>query len=266
MLKYRLLTSLLALPIFIALIWFLPPLWFALLGLVLLTIAAWEWSQFIEFNRFSSRCIYTAVVIASVGLTFVVPIIVWLIIAAAIWLWAFVALLWYQKKSNSLGFSHPAVKAVAGALLLIAFWLALNVLRNTLLGPKLLMIGFILIWALDIAAYFVGRQFGKRKLLASVSPNKTWAGFVGGLVAAFVAVLVYALSQSMSGTQLFSFLALGMVVALFAVLGDLFESLLKRQIAVKDSGNIFPGHGGMLDRFDSAIAALPIFALGLLFL
>lgn len=266
MLKYRLLTSLLALPIFIALIWFLPPLWFALLGLVLLAVAAWEWSQFVEFRRFSSRCIYTAVVIASVGLTFVIPIIAWLLAAAAIWLWAFIALLFYEKKATSLGFSHPAVKAVVGALLLIAFWLALNVLRNTLLGPKLLMIGFIAIWALDIVAYFVGRQFGRRKLLASVSPNKTWAGFVGGLLAAFVSVLIYALMQSMSGRQLFSFLVLGVIVALFAVLGDLLESLLKRQVVVKDSGNIFPGHGGMLDRFDSAIAALPIFALGLLFL
>ncbi len=266
MLRSRLITAALGLPIFIVAILFLPALWFALLGIVLIAIAAWEWSQFLDLQRFSLRCIYTALVVASAGLTFVVPIIVWLLAALLVWIWALVALLFYNAKGNALGFSSPIVKGISGILLLIAFWLALNVLRDTLLGPKLLIIGFVLIWALDIAAYFVGRAFGKHYLIPMVSPNKTWEGLIAGLLAALLVVSIYALIQSMSRYDLFSFIGLGFLVALFAVVGDLFESLLKRQAGLKDSGNLFPGHGGVLDRFDSAIAALPIFALGLLFL
>lgn len=266
MLKDRLLTAAVAAPLFLLALWFLPPLWFALLSAVLVAMGAWEWSQFVYSQRFAMRCIYTALVMASLGITFVVPIIVWLVIAGVIWLWALAGIVAYQKKHRSLGFASPIVKGLVGILLLMAFWLSLNVLRDTLLGPKLLLIGFIMIWVLDVGAYFAGRFLGKHHLASEVSPNKTWEGFIAGVLAAVIAAGVYTWLESMSVMNAWKFVLLGLIVALFAVLGDLFESLLKRHADIKDSGSLLPGHGGILDRFDSAIAALPIFALGLLFL
>ncbi len=266
MLKYRLLTAAIGLPIFVVAVWFLPPLWFALVTIPMVTVAALEWSQLLMMQRFSSRCFYAAIVTAAVGLSFVIPIVYWLMAAVIVWAWALLALLTFHLRGNCLGFSHRIVKAVLGPLLLVAFWLAMNVLRDTLWGPKLLIVAFALIWALDIAAYFVGRRFGRHHLIPTVSPNKTWEGLLAGMVATMVVALVCAVIKGLSLSESWAFAALALVVGIFSVVGDLFESLLKRQAGLKDSGSIFPGHGGMLDRFDSAIAALPVFALGLLFL
>lgn len=266
MLKYRLLTAVIGLPIFILAVWFLPAIGLALLTALIIAVAAWEWSQFLDFERFASRCIYTAVVVAAIGLAFFIPIIYWFIAAFLIQLWSIAALLSYAKKGRLLGFSYSTVKAVTGVLLLVAFWLAINVLRSTLSGPLLLLVGFVLVWAVDVGAYFAGRALGKHYLAPSISPKKTWEGLIGGFILSLMVGAIFAWVQSMPWREGLLFCVLVLLVAVFSVIGDLFESLLKRQVDIKDSGRIFPGHGGMLDRFDSAIAALPIFALGLLFI
>ena len=117
-------------------------------------------------------------------------------------------------------------------------------------------------WAADTGAYFAGRKFGRRKLAPRISPNKTVEGLVGGVVAGMVFGLAFALFAGASVGQLPAIALVALVAVLFSVVGDLFESLLKRQVGVKDSSNLIPGHGGLLDRVDGMVAALPAFALG----
>lgn len=159
--------------------------------------------------------------------------------------------------------SRPAT-FVWATLVLIPFWMALFYLRLNVIYPVApLMYVMILVWVLDSSAYFVGKRWGKHPLCPQISPKKTWEGLLGGLC---VTVL---LGWGLTHCRYFYFLNdpkviyVIVITALAAVLGDLFESMLKRTAGVKDSGALFPGHGGLLDRIDSLTAALPIFSLGL---
>ena len=121
--------------------------------------------------------------------------------------------------------------------------------------------GLMLVWAADTFAYFAGRRFGGAKLAPSISPGKTWAGFWGGLFGVVVLAMVMAPVLGVTLQQLPVLVAISLVAGLASVLGDLFESLIKRQAGAKDSGTLLPGHGGLLDRIDSILAALPVFAI-----
>jgi phosphatidate cytidylyltransferase len=130
-------------------------------------------------------------------------------------------------------------------------------------GGGMLLYLFSLVWIADIGAYFSGRKFGKHKLAPTISPGKTWEGLVGGLLANLVWIIsVYQLSSGW-GLGLPQFLLISLATSLISVVGDLFESMLKREAGVKDSGKLLPGHGGVLDRVDSVIAAAPIFVAGI---
>jgi phosphatidate cytidylyltransferase len=122
----------------------------------------------------------------------------------------------------------------------------------------------LLVWGADIGAYFFGRAFGKRKLAPRVSPGKSWAGFFGGLFTSVCIAAGLALYLQVPVSQLFVVLLCAAVVVLFSVVGDLTESMFKRQMGIKDSSQLLPGHGGVLDRIDSLTAAAPVFALLLL--
>lgn len=130
-------------------------------------------------------------------------------------------------------------------------------------GGEMLLYLLSLVWIADIGAYFSGRRFGKHKLSPAISPGKTWEGFYGGLAANLLWIIfVYQLSSGW-GLGLVQFILIGIATSLISVVGDLFESVLKRQAGVKDSGKLLPGHGGVLDRIDSVIAASPVFVAGI---
>jgi phosphatidate cytidylyltransferase len=152
-------------------------------------------------------------------------------------------------------------KILMGFLVLIPCWAALNYLRSLHDGIYTLLFLFALIWGADSAAYFVGRKWGKHKLAPQVSPGKSWQGLCGALVCAlFIAAIAGWLSET--PIQLWwRGAVIAVVTVLFSVMGDLFESMIKRQAGVKDSGQLLPGHGGLLDRIDSLTAAAPIFVL-----
>jgi phosphatidate cytidylyltransferase len=169
--------------------------------------------------------------------------------------WWLLALVWVFL------YPTPVSRALCwtvGALVLIPAWLALDLLYQ--LRPALLLFMLIIVWAADIGAYFSGKRFGRVKLAPSISPGKTWEGVAGGLLA----VLLLVVGRGYwAGSDLAVLVPFCLAVAMISVVGDLTVSIFKRNAGVKDSGSLFPGHGGLLDRIDSVTAAAPLFALGL---
>ena len=265
MLKTRTLTAVVLLAGFGAALFFLPqPGWIAFCA-VLLGLAAWEWGTLTALAP-PGRTIYAGLIV----LLFVLPTFfrssgayapVWLYAAAALF-WVLPAPLWIWRSPRS---GSRALLLAVGVLVLLAACAALVDLRGG--HPALLLAVLGTVWISDSAAYLVGRRFGRRKLAPAISPGKTWEG-VGG---ALLAVAAYALAWAGVGApdnpwidgscSAAGLLAVLVGLAVVGIIGDLFESLIKRQAGVKDSGTLLPGHGGILDRIDAPVAMLPLAVL-----
>lgn len=255
MLRTRVITGAISLAI-IGVVLFVVPPFYAQLGITAIVLAgAWEWSGFLELSTAAARYGYVALIGALlVTFVFVTPdlSIALLQIGCA---WWFIAFIW------TLLFPTPiplAVRWLCGALVLAPLFIALLFLYE--LSPMLLLLALIIVWAADSGAYFAGKQFGRVKLAPSISPGKTWEGVLGGLLVVVILALGWAHYSGMDSAVLLPFcLAVGAI----SIVGDLTVSMFKRTAGLKDSGNLFPGHGGVLDRVDSVAAATPLFALGL---
>ena len=272
MLKQRIITAvLIVLVIFAALAYLSMAALSGVFALAFL-LASWEWANLSGFVSRIGRSLY----IASCGL--VMAFVAWqsgllaehnvlvlrdIFVAACLW-WA-IALLWVKSYPTSAGlWGSKVARSVMGLLVLVPAWLALSYLRYLPEGIYLILVVIGLVVAADVGAYFTGRAFGKAKLAPAVSPGKSWAGFWGGL--ASCVSLMAILWQVWPGGMpigLVAALCLALMTGLASVLGDLLESMVKRQRGIKDSGNLLPGHGGIMDRIDSITAAAPVFALGL---
>ena len=227
---------------------------------VLILMGAWEWSQFAGFGSPAARATYVAVAAAMMAglwkitaspadfqhvmaLTMLgwIPLFGWIVFAPA-------------QRAKGLA-------AIAGLWALVPTWLALSRLYlQDGDGRELVVFVLLLAWAADIGAYFAGRYFGRLRLAPVVSPNKTWEGVLGGLIAG---VLVAVAGLAWFDLPPLAFLSLCVAAILASVVGDLLESMFKRQSGLKDSGSLLPGHGGMLDRIDSLTSSVPLLALGL---
>lgn len=264
MLKLRILSAAVLGSVLAAALFWLPPLGWSALALAVIAVAAWEWGGFARL-RPATRVLYAAAitVFAAAALTWTTTFndearsmrlqsIYW--IAALFWV---IGAWWWIRRNPQ----HPPswLVAVLGALALAPFYVALVDLRAQ--GAALLLGVMGIVWTADIAAYFVGRRFGRRKLAPEVSPGKTVEGAIGALLSvALYALVVTAITHGLSSASwLPVVIALGLGVV--SILGDLFESSLKRQAGLKDSGNVLPGHGGILDRIDALLPVLPIAAL-----
>ena len=265
MLKHRLLTAVVLLPILLVIIWYLPMPWFSIFVGIVMAWAGWEWSGLLLLPQKEWRFVYTALVVAALVVAYFLPINWVLVVGFIAWLWAALAVFSYAAGRAPAGMQTLFLKALMGLLALVPCWLAISVCRS-LGGPFWLFFGLLLIWAMDTGAYFSGRFWGKHKMMVRVSPKKTWEGFCGGMVLTLLVAVIVSLFQHASGYRILLVCILAFVTGLFAVLGDFVESMLKRQADVKDSGTLLPGHGGILDRIDSITAALPVFALGSLLL
>ena len=270
MLKQRIITALILAPIVVGGLFFLPPLGFAVFTGILVTLGAWEWANLSGASSGAKRVGYAIAIAVILGLSIVFSIaqyvmpILWLVL---VW-WLFTLVLIIQYPGGSSLWRPPLVRLLMGIPVLVGAWLGLNYLRSGELSLGrmdnnllLILFGFCVVWIADIGAYFAGRAWGKRKLAPRVSPGKSWAGVYGGLAAALFLGLVVAWLAQCTVPETIILLVISGITAFVSVLGDLYESMLKRFRGVKDSSQLLPGHGGILDRIDSLTAALPVFAL-----
>lgn len=263
MLKQRLLTALILVPLLLVILLGLPRL-LALLVLAAVVLAgAWEWSAFLRTDSKLLRAGYVLAVALLMGLGWRTSVtaagLQWVLMAALAW-WL-VAFVWL---SGFPGRVRPFAAALAGSCVLVPTWVALGRLHlSHPVGPQWVTFLLVLVSLADVGAFFAGRQFGRLKLAPRVSPGKTWEGLLGGVT---LAMLVAGAGALWFVVPTGPFLALCAAVVLLSVIGDLTESLFKRYAGLKDSGTLFPGHGGVLDRIDSLTAAAPLFLLGLIWL
>lgn len=262
MFRARLVTALFLLVGFLAALFKLPEFHWAALMLGMIVLGAWEWGRLATFSQQGQRLF--ALLVLVVGVTLLPGVIpgdwahqalFWGILAA-VPLWLVLAPLWLLKMHRE---TRKPLMAVAGVAALLPGWLALVALRNT--SPWLVLGLMATVWIADSAAYFAGKAFGRRKLAPQISPGKTWEGVAGALVAV---TLYGGVVHVLTGISLWLVVGLWGVTVL-SIVGDLFESLLKRQAGLKDSGTVLPGHGGVLDRIDGLLPTLPLAAFYLHF-
>ncbi|MGH8215656.1 MAG: phosphatidate cytidylyltransferase [Rhodanobacteraceae bacterium] len=271
MLRQRIITAVILASLIIALIFLTGnPLFAALLGLVFL-LGMWEWTRMAGVRGYPLR-------LASLLGYAILFAVCWQVCKSPWWwlpvlaglAWWLLALLWLTRIGIAAAAtpSHAVLKLIAGALVVVPAWCAVVVMHGDMAEPHTgrghWWVAFFacIVIAADIGAYTAGRRWGRTKLAPAVSPGKTREGVYGALVCSGVVGLVGGALLDVPAIRLPAIVALALLTVLFSIIGDLLESLIKRHAGVKDSGALFPGHGGVFDRMDSIVAALPIFVLG----
>lgn len=270
MLKWRLISAAIMVPLVVyGVLRLSTPAFAAILGAILVA-AIWEWTRLVPLSGYPARILYSAAILCLLALTWLLGpswLVVYVLAAAGAW-WLF-ALYWLTHPQHCATVSVPcsALKLLAGALVSVPPWTALVVLHaRGADGPLLTLLLLVMVWLADSGAYFAGRRFGRHKLAPQISPGKTREGVYGGLLASLLFAGIAGWLYSHSPSWTLSFVLVALPAMLFSVVGDLVESLMKRQSGIKDSGSIIPGHGGIFDRIDSLVAAAPVFLAGFLWL
>lgn len=266
MLWQRVLTALVLVPLVVAGILLLESRTLGLVLAAMLLTGAYEMARLAGLHRPLAQAAYLAVIGAALWGAWrylpaaQVPSVQW--IMAGWWLLITLTLVARRRDLARVEGVRPTI-LLLGGLVLVTAWLSIVRLHASAAhGPALVLYLFVLIWVADTAAYFAGRAFGRRKLSPFVSPGKTWAGAGGALAGAAVSGLVLWGIGGAGQVGPWPLVAVSLLVTVVSIGGDLWESRLKREAGVKDSGRLLPGHGGMLDRIDSLLAAAPVFALG----
>ncbi len=273
MLKTRIVTAIVLVSAFLLALFYLPPIGWLAVSTLIAALAAWEWGALIGFGKQARVSFGLAVVVVAVLTAIASPGTVGIAgesdsaaIALGRWFyypsaafWILVAPIWMKSRWRI----HGSVLGVlVGAVVILPTWLALVQIK--LAGELVLLAIMATVWLADIAAYFSGRTFGRHKLAPAISPGKTWEGAIGGVLAVVAYGFFYlsVLPKELAGSPAL-LLVLLVAFAAFSIVGDLLESLLKRQAGLKDSSGILPGHGGVLDRIDSLTSTLPMAAIAL---
>ena len=261
-LKQRVITGVVLIIAVLLGVLYLPNNLFAAASLIILiSIGGWEWGKLVSLNGMV-RALFV-VGLLGVGLfAYFNQDLRWVfIIAGVLWWSAALVLLAVYEQGTWLYKNYPWLLRVAAFLVLIPAWVSLISLHQY--HPLLVLYLIFLVAITDSGAYFTGKAFGKNKLAPELSPGKTREGVFGGVAGALVWSILGAWFFDIPAIDWLYFILLSLVVAFMSVSGDLFESLIKREAGMKDSGNILPGHGGILDRVDGLVATLPIFTLGI---
>jgi phosphatidate cytidylyltransferase len=259
--KKRVATAAVLLAVLLFVVLFLPPIATVVALTIVVMAGAWEWSAFLKTPHLWQRIGYVAVIAVLLPLVWIYSqsgngLRVVLLIAVVWWV---VALGWVMFAPRRVSSSAAAI---AGILALVPAWIALARLRgHSEAGAEWVLFSLVLVQVADIGAFFAGRRFGRHRLAPNVSPGKTWEGVIGGFIAS---AIVAVLGSVRFGVPVVQFLPLCLAVVAFSIVGDLTESLLKRFAGLKDSGRLFPGHGGVMDRIDSVTSSAPVLLFGLL--
>lgn len=261
MLKERVVTAVILAAVMLGIMLGLPPIATVWLLTVLVLVGAWEWASFAGLASRGARAAFTAVVALALLACFYLytasPGFVWITLTVAM-VWWFAAFLWLCLAPARV---TPVTATLAGLLSLVPCWLALVYVTRTTHSTHWVLFTLALVWAADTGAFFAGRWLGRVPLAPRVSPKKTWEGALGGISAS--AIVAWMAATWWLSVDVWPFVFTCVAVAALSIVGDLTESMLKRSSGLKDSGSLFPGHGGMLDRIDSVTAAAPalVFAL-----
>lgn len=275
MLKQRILTALILGPFIIwSVVTFSHKALAIEMGLILM-LAGWEWARLAGIHKQPGRVIYALVVgglllllteLMHSHVNLLKPI---LYAVSVYWIVAVLFIIIANRKevvvTEKVGLSTMLLNLLAGVLILGGAFIGIVAMQGVGgYGENYILVLLILIWVADSSAYFSGKAFGKHKLAANVSPGKTWEGVVGGMLATTLVAYIIGLYLKLDSTLILFFVLTAVVSIGFSIVGDLVESLFKRRAGVKDSSQLLPGHGGILDRIDSLLSAAPLFLLGLL--
>lgn len=273
MLRQRVLTALLLAPLAILLVLLLPTSVFACLLAIAFLAASWEWTRLAGMKSRPARGAVLGVVLLIFVALWALRASPWLwpalIVAGTAW-WLLVCV-WLRHFAFATAptTENRNLKLLAGAFVVFPAWVAaLDIHGSPSHGHLWAFLAMLLVWAADTGAYFAGSYFGKgkRKLAPQISPGKTWTGVYGAFATSAAVAAVAGWLLGVHDLRLLGLIVVTIVTVASSIVGDLLESLMKRHANVKDSGALFPGHGGLLDRLDSVFAALPVFALGKLLL
>jgi len=268
-LKTRVLTALLLLPLVMAAIFALPAQWFLILLAAILLGGSWEYRRLAGLSSHPAGYMLVLIQVVILVALFMHRsqwddgIFTAMTAACVAWLFMFVRLPLYQPDAQP-DSRYQTVSFVTAAVSITTGWFAISWIRLQPEGSWLILLLLLIVWAADTGAYFAGKNFGKNKLAPHISPGKTREGLIGGLIAAPLVALLAAELMPLAEFDTTKLILLALVTALVSAGGDLMVSLHKRTSGFKDSGKLLPGHGGILDRVDSLLAAAPFFALGLL--
>lgn len=264
MLKTRVVTALLLVAGLALILFAMPPMAALLTFAAIAALAAWEWGGLMKQDP-PARVMYAFVVLLFCWqLTVAAPEIVPVLLGVSAAFWILVVPLWFRFKWTLAG--NDFFGYLLGALVILPTWAAMVALHAV--STWLMLAAMALVWVADISAYFAGRTFGRHKLAPGISPGKTWEGVAGAVAGVLIyggVVLTFSPLRDKLPLPVPLLVLLLVLLTAVSVMGDLFESLLKRQAGIKDSSNLLPGHGGVLDRIDALTSALPLAALILYF-
>ncbi|CUX97265.1 phosphatidate cytidylyltransferase [Candidatus Hoaglandella endobia] len=280
MLKSRLVTAFILIPIVIAALFLLSPIKLVFVSLAVCMLSAWEWGQLAGLSSRSQRIWLLAISFCSLLLALMIfnlpdylpfmqilqaQYVLWA--AAIIWWQVALLLVLYYPNSATFWRNSKTLLLVFGSLTILPFFWGILALRqyhygiNHFIGAWLLLYVIVLVWGADSGAYILGRMIGRHKLAPKISPAKTWEGLVGGLITSSIIAWIFVrYTPIIDAAAPLALLICSMVAFFVSVLGDLTESMFKREAGIKDSSHLIPGHGGILDRIDGLMAAVPVFA------
>ena len=268
MLKQRIITALVLVGLLLPAMFYFPQEYWALSVAAVIGVGAWEWGALLAWDSrqrlvlgvvFAFVCALVSLIdpaALGIGSDFVLskPWVIFVYLIAGVF-WFVLIPIWLYKKWSLSGLTG----LIVGCVVLFPTWLAMVQLR--MLGAAPLLWIFAVVWMADVAAYFSGKAFGKHKLAPSISPGKTWEGALGATLGVIVYGLVLRYFYALESLSIASWGVILIGVTAVSIVGDLYESLLKRKAGIKDSSNVLPGHGGVLDRIDSLTSTLPVIAL-----
>ncbi len=263
MLAKRIVTALILIPLVLLANFYLPPAPFTIITAMVFLLAGWEMARLIGYTTRRGCLLYLAYLFVALLIALLLPAIVAIVTALILWAFMLYFVLHYARFTQWWGRSL-VIRTLVSIGLLATSWFSLIFIHVQPHGSYYVLFMLLFVWAADTGAYFSGRRWGRHKLAPDISPGKSVEGVIGGVIVSLIVASVICALIPFRWSDCITLLLLAMIASLASVLGDLTESMIKRCADMKDSGQLLPGHGGLLDRIDSLLCVTPVLATGLL--